>query len=53
MQGVVVSGIGFSIQLWAVGKAGPVFVSAYLPVQTLLVAVMASLALGEKFYLGG
>lgn len=52
-SGAVVSGIGFSIQLWAVGKAGPVFVSAYLPLQTLLVAVMASLALGERFYLGG
>lgn len=53
MQGAVVSGIAFSVQLWTVGKAGPVFFSAYLPVQTLLVAVMSSLLLGEKFYLGG
>ncbi|TKW07855.2 hypothetical protein SEVIR_7G334525v4 [Setaria viridis] len=30
-----------------------VFVAVYQPVQTLLVAVMASLILGERFYLGG
>ncbi|MCH99322.1 auxin-induced 5NG4-like protein, partial [Trifolium medium] len=32
---------------------GPVFVAVYQPVQTLVVAIMASLALGEEFYLGG
>ena len=29
------------------------FVAVYQPVQTLVVAIMASLTLGEKFYLGG
>jgi drug/metabolite transporter (DMT)-like permease len=28
-------------------------VAVYQPVQTLVVAIMASLTLGEKFYLGG
>ncbi|CAN0919113.1 Protein WALLS ARE THIN 1 [Linum grandiflorum] len=30
-----------------------VFVSGYLPLQTILVAVMASIVLGEEFHLGG
>lgn len=29
------------------------FVAVYQPVQTLVVAIMASVALGEEFYLGG
>lgn len=45
--------MGFAVQTWVVDRAGPVFVSVYLPVQTLLVAVMASVVSGEEFYLGG
>ncbi|KAL9341157.1 hypothetical protein Peur_067376 [Populus x canadensis] len=51
--GLVVSGIGFAIQIWVIQRGGPVFVSGYLPLQTILVAVMASIALSEEFYLGG
>ncbi|XP_050226651.1 protein WALLS ARE THIN 1-like [Mercurialis annua] len=51
--GLVVSGIGFGIQIWVLQRGGPVFVSGYLPLQTMLVAIMASVALGEEFYLGG
>ncbi|XP_041020695.1 protein WALLS ARE THIN 1-like isoform X2 [Juglans microcarpa x Juglans regia] len=51
--GLVASAMGFAVQTWVVDRAGPVFVSVYLPVQTLLVAVMASVVLGEEFYLGG
>ncbi|KAG6645650.1 protein WALLS ARE THIN 1-like isoform X1 [Carya illinoinensis] len=51
--GLVASAMGFAVQTWVVDKAGPVFVSVYLPVQTLLVAVMATVVLGEEFYLGG
>ena len=43
----------YAIQIWVIEKAGPVFVSVYLPLQTLLVAVIESVALGEEFYLGG
>ncbi|CAN1225880.1 Protein WALLS ARE THIN 1 [Linum perenne] len=50
---IVVSGIGFGIQIWVIQRGGPVFVSGYLPLQTMLVAVMASIALGEEFHLGG
>ncbi|XP_038713429.1 protein WALLS ARE THIN 1-like isoform X2 [Tripterygium wilfordii] len=51
--GLVVSGIGFGIQIWVIERGGPVFVSGYLPLQTFLAAVMSSIALGEEFYLGG
>lgn len=41
------------MQIWCIDRGGPVFVAVYQPVQTLVVAIMASLTLGEKFYLGG
>lgn len=53
MQGVVASGIAFAVQIWCIDRGGPVFVAVYQPVQTLVVALMASLLLGEEFYLGG
>lgn len=51
--GIVASGIAFAVQIWCIDRGGPVFVAVYQPVQTLVVAIMASLALGEEFYLGG
>ncbi|OEL25437.1 Protein WALLS ARE THIN 1 [Dichanthelium oligosanthes] len=51
--GLVASGVAFAVQTWCIDRGGPVFVAVYQPVQTLLVAVMASLLLGERFYLGG
>lgn len=45
--------MAFALQTWVIDRAGPVFVSIYLPLQTLLVAVMASVLFGEEFYLGG
>lgn len=47
------SGIAFAVQIWCIDRGGPVFVAVYQPVQTLVVALMASVALGEQFYLGG
>lgn len=47
------SGIAFAVQIWCIDRGGPVFVAVYQPVQTLVVAIMASFALGEEFYLGG
>lgn len=51
--GMVASGIAFAVQIWCIDKGGPVFVAVYQPVQTLVVAIVASIALGEQFYLGG
>ncbi|KAK7376754.1 hypothetical protein VNO80_02170 [Phaseolus coccineus] len=51
--GVVASGIAFAVQIWCIDRGGPVFVAVYQPVQTFVVAIMATIALGEEFYLGG
>ncbi|XP_068652433.1 protein WALLS ARE THIN 1-like isoform X2 [Aristolochia californica] len=51
--GFVASGIAFAVQIWCIDRGGPVFVAVYQPVQTLVVAIMASVALGEEFHLGG
>lgn len=50
--GVVASGLAYSIQIWVVERGGPMLVAAYLPLQTLLAAVMASVFLSEAFCLG-
>ncbi|WVZ10677.1 hypothetical protein V8G54_015207 [Vigna mungo] len=52
-SGVVTSGLASAVQIWTIGKGGPVLASIYLPLQTLLVAVMASIIFGEEFFLGG
>ncbi|KFK28307.1 hypothetical protein AALP_AA8G499500 [Arabis alpina] len=51
--GVVGSAMVFAIQIYVVEKGGPLFVSAYLPLQTLIAALLATFALGEHFFLGG
>ncbi|WZZ72945.1 hypothetical protein YC2023_084315 [Brassica napus] len=51
--GLVGSAMVFAIQIYVVERGGPLFVSAYLPLQTLVAAVLATFALGEHFYLGG
>ena len=53
LQGFIASGVAFAVQIWCIDRGGPVFVAVYQPVQTMVVAIMASLTLGEKFYLGG
>ena len=53
MQGFIASGVAFAVQIWCTDHGGPVFMAVYQSVQTLVVAIMASLTLGEKFYLGG
>ncbi|KAK1551683.1 hypothetical protein Q3G72_002833 [Acer saccharum] len=51
--GIVASGIVFSLQTWCIHKGGPVFVAVFQPMQTLLVAFMAYLILGDQLYSGG
>ncbi|EEF33065.1 WAT1-related protein At2g39510 isoform X2 [Ricinus communis] len=50
--GVVMSGAVVFIQLWCTEVKGPVFVTMFNPVSTILVAVIAYFVLGEKLYLG-
>ncbi|XP_023888806.1 protein WALLS ARE THIN 1 [Quercus suber] len=51
--GLVASAMTYAIQIYVIDKAGPLFVSVYLPLQTLLVAIIEAIALDEEFYLGG
>ncbi|BBN17424.1 hypothetical protein MPTK1_7g14400 [Marchantia polymorpha subsp. ruderalis] len=50
--GVISSGINFSLQSWAIQKGGPLLVSLYTPVQTIIVAFLSVLLLGDSLYLG-
>ncbi|XP_074315807.1 WAT1-related protein At3g18200 [Silene latifolia] len=51
--GIVSSGIVISLQTWCIHKGGPVCVAVFQPVQTILVAIMAALILGDQLYSGG
>lgn len=51
--GIVSSGLVISLQTWCIQKGGPVFVAIFQPVQTVLVAFMAYIILGDQFYTGG
>ncbi|KAG0619274.1 hypothetical protein M758_4G128100 [Ceratodon purpureus] len=50
--GILVSAINLVLQAWCVGQVGPFLVSLFSPVQTLLVALMAVLILGDTLYMG-
>ncbi|QCE07661.1 WAT1-related protein At5g07050-like [Vigna unguiculata] len=50
--GVVVAGLIIYIQLWCTEKRGPVFVTMFNPLSTILVAILAYFVFGEKLYLG-
>ncbi|MED6191961.1 hypothetical protein PIB30_005780 [Stylosanthes scabra] len=51
--GIVSSAIVIFLQTWCIQKGGPVFVAAFQPLQTVLVALMAALILGDQLYSGG
>ncbi|CAN4088768.1 unnamed protein product [Withania somnifera] len=51
--GIISSGIVISLQTWCIQKGGPVYVATFQPVQTVLVAVMAFVILGDQLYSGG
>ncbi|XP_042436305.1 auxin-induced protein 5NG4-like isoform X1 [Zingiber officinale] len=51
--GLVSSGISFSLQIWCIDRGGPLFVAVFQPVQTVVVAIMAAVILGDELYSGG
>ncbi|XP_021736269.1 WAT1-related protein At3g18200-like [Chenopodium quinoa] len=51
--GIIASGVVISLQTWCIHKGGPVCVAVFQPVQTILVAIMAALFLGDQLYSGG
>ncbi|KAB1219185.1 hypothetical protein CJ030_MR3G008348 [Morella rubra] len=50
--GVAVSGLVVFVQLWCTEERGPVFVTMFNPLSTILVAVLAYFVLGEKLFMG-
>ncbi|CDY40602.1 BnaC06g02180D [Brassica napus] len=50
--GIVASGLVVYLQTWCIYKGGPVFVAVFQPLQTLLVAAMAFVVLGDQLYSG-
>ncbi|GFZ14254.1 hypothetical protein Acr_24g0004440 [Actinidia rufa] len=50
--GVVMSGLVIFIQLWCTEEKGPVFVTMFNPLSTILVAVLAYFIFGERLYRG-
>ncbi|XP_021863129.1 WAT1-related protein At5g07050-like [Spinacia oleracea] len=50
--GVVCSGLIVFLQLWCTEEKGPVFVTMFNPLSTILVALLAYFVLGEKLYVG-
>ncbi|KAI3693022.1 hypothetical protein L6452_32849 [Arctium lappa] len=50
--GIVASGLIVYIQLWCTEEKGPVFVTMFNPLSTILVAVLAYFVLDEKLYTG-
>ncbi|KAF5465971.1 hypothetical protein F2P56_015933 [Juglans regia] len=50
--GIVVSGLIVFIQLWCTEERGPVFVTVFNPLSTILVAILGYFVLGEKLYMG-
>ncbi|KAG9454811.1 hypothetical protein H6P81_007715 [Aristolochia fimbriata] len=51
--GIVSSSIAYYVQGIVMQKRGPVFVTAFSPLMMIIVAIMGSLILAEKIYLGG
>lgn len=52
MQGIVIYGITIYVQTLVVRTKGPVFMTAFRPLATIVVAIMGLFILGEAIYLG-
>ncbi|KAL1563158.1 WAT1-related protein-like protein [Salvia divinorum] len=50
--GIVISGMVTYVQLWCMEAKGPVFVTLFNPLSTLLVALLSYFVLGENLYIG-
>ncbi|TVU11216.1 hypothetical protein EJB05_44789, partial [Eragrostis curvula] len=51
--GVVATGLAWSLKIWCINKGGPLFVAVFQPLQTVMVAIMAAIFLGDQLYTGG
>jgi drug/metabolite transporter (DMT)-like permease len=53
LQGLVASGVSLSLQIWCIDRGGALFTAIFQPVQTVMVAIMAAVILGDELYTGG
>ncbi|GJM84895.1 hypothetical protein PR202_ga00608 [Eleusine coracana subsp. coracana] len=53
LQGLVASGVSLSLQIWCIDRGGALFTAIFQPVQTVMVAIMAAIILGDELYTGG
>ncbi|CAN6231517.1 unnamed protein product [Urochloa humidicola] len=51
--GLVASGVALSLQIWCIDRGGALFTAIFQPVQTVMVAIMAAIMLGDELYTGG
>ncbi|XP_057830225.2 WAT1-related protein At5g07050 isoform X2 [Cryptomeria japonica] len=50
--GIVISVLAYCMQMWCIGKKGPVFVAMFSPVVLLIVAILSPAVLDEQLYSG-
>ena len=48
----MICGVSFYVQIVAIQKKGPVFVTAFQPLTTILVAIMGLFILGDALHMG-
>ncbi|TVU34044.1 hypothetical protein EJB05_15868, partial [Eragrostis curvula] len=51
-EGILVSRVGYYMQVWVIDKSGPVFLSMTMPINILVTIVLSSFVLGEAVSLG-
>ncbi|KAG8076438.1 hypothetical protein GUJ93_ZPchr0006g43767 [Zizania palustris] len=51
-SGIVASGVGYLLMTWCVGKRGPVFTAAFVPLIQIMVAIIDFFFLHEQLHLG-
>jgi drug/metabolite transporter (DMT)-like permease len=51
-QGIVGSGIGFTVMSWCIQARGPLYVSMFSPLLLVIVAIIGWAILGEKIRVG-
>ncbi|XP_016467683.1 WAT1-related protein At3g18200 isoform X2 [Nicotiana tabacum] len=51
--GIIFSGVVYSLVTWCIQKGGPVLTATFQPLQTVVVAVLAFVFLGNRLYSGG
>jgi hypothetical protein len=52
MQGILVSGVAYYMQVWVIDKSGPVFLSMTMPITLIVTITLSSFVLGEAVTVG-